>query len=358
MRILLDCRMASWSGIGRYTRGLARALARIPDLEIVQLVADSAEEPPVRDAEAVAALSHPFSIAGAAELGRVVRDVAPDVTHCLHFPTPLQVRHPLVVTLHDLSPLLVPGVMPSRARRLMFKVGVKRAMGVADRIVAISQHTERDLRCLVPAARGKIRVVLEAADDFTEGIIGPVPEDIRTIAGDSYLLSMGNTKPHKDLPTLLRAFARIAGDHPDLTLMLVGREEPGYVVSVLGDAPAAARVRFTGPVDDAVLRGLYAGATAFVFPSRYEGFGLPPLEAMGLGAPVICSDAASLPEVVGDAALLFPAGDADELTERLTRLLGDPELRSDLRSRGETRSTGFSWDKTARDTLAVYREVM
>lgn len=357
MRVLLDCRMSAWSGVGRYTRGIVRALARTDGVEIVQVVGHTGE-PPVPGAETVHADAHPFSPGGVRQLAHIVRKTVPDVTHCLHFPTPLPVSHPLVVTLHDLSPLLVPGVMVSPWRRYVFRAGVRRALTTADRVIAISSHTASDLRAEVPAAASKLRIVLEAADDFTAGPVVPLPEGLRAKAGERYVLSMGNTRPHKDLPTLLRAFERISASHPDVRLLLVGPDAAGYIESVLDDADVAARVHFTGPVDDDVLRGLYAGAAVFAFPSRYEGFGLPPLEAMGLGAPVVCSDAASLPEVVGDAALTVPAGDVAAMARAMAQVLDDAATAEDLRARGRSRAATFSWDRAARETLAVYKEAI
>jgi alpha-1,3-rhamnosyl/mannosyltransferase len=145
---------------------------------------------------------------------------------------------------------------------------------------------------------------------------------------------------------------------PELRLLLVGRDEPGYATSVLGDTPAARRVSFTGRVDDPVLRALYAGAGAFVFPSRYEGFGLPPLEAMASGTPVVCSDATSLPEVVGDAALVFPAGDVTAAAGAILRLLDDDSLRASLVSAGRERAALFTWERTAAQTVGAYRDLL
>jgi len=122
--------------------------------------------------------------------------------------------------------------------------------------------------------------------------------------------------------------------------------------------PETSGVIALGPVDDAALKALYGAAAGLVFPSLYEGFGLPPLEAMALGAPVVCADAASLPEVVGEAALLFPAGDAGALTDALARLLDHPALRQSLSRAGRERAARFSWERTAQATVAVYREVL
>ena len=132
---------------------------------------------------------------------------------------------------------------------------------------------------------------------------------------------------------------------------------PAYLAGWLTDGEAAARARFSGPVSDEQLRALYSRAAVFAFPSRYEGFGLPPLEAMALGTPVVVSDAASLPEVVGDAALLVPTGDPTAFGAALTRVLADPALAADLARRGRDRAAAFSWARTAAATVDVYREV-
>jgi len=366
MRVLLDCRMASWSGVGRYTTGLARALAARDDVELVQVCA-AGEAPPVArgpGAEVAVASAHPFGVRGALELGRLARQAKPDLVHCPHFPTPMPVRGPLVVTLHDLTPLLVPGAMPSGARRLVYRAGNARAARLASRIIVPSRATAADVTRLFAVARGKLAVTAEAADDFASGPSGPLIGALADLAAPPYLLSMGNTKPHKDLPTLLRAFAQLAPARPELRLLLVGADPPGYLAAALAGAPAGeapdvrASVAFTGPVTDAELRKLYAGASAFVFPSRYEGFGLPPLEAMALGAPVVCADAASLPEVVGDAALLFPAGDAAALARTLARVLDDLALRERLSQAGRKRAAQFTWQRTAAATVAVYHEAL
>lgn len=356
MRVLLDCRMASWTGIGRYSTGLARALAHLADVEIVQVV-EAGQKPPAPGAQVVEARLHPFYPTAGVELAGIVRRVRPDLTHCLHVPTPLPARHPLVVTVHDLTPLIVPEVMPSALRRTAYRWWNARAARVADRVLANSQATAADMLRLFPRAAGRVSVVPHAADDFARVTPGALPPDL-VADGSPYLLSMGNTKPNKDLPTLLRAFATLHEAHPDLRLLLVGRDQPGFAASVLGDVPAARRVSFTGRIDDSTLRALYAAAVVFVFPSLYEGFGLPPLEAMISGTPVVCSDAASLPEVAGDAALAFPAGDSAAAARQVERVLSDGALRASLVAAGTERAGLFTWERTAEATLAVYRELL
>lgn len=354
MRVLLDCRMAAWSGVGRYTRGLARGLARRTGFDLVQVVGGDVE-PPAPDAAWLRARGGVLTPGGSMELGRLVREVAPDVTHCPHYPTPFPTPHPLVVTIHDLGPLLVEGVMPSPLKRAVYRHWNNEALRLADRVIVPSEFTAGTVREFAPAAASCVRVVGEAADDFTAGPSSSLPA---AAVGAPYVLSMGNTRAHKDLPTLLHAFSEVARSHPDLRLVLVGEERPGYVAGVIGGDPAAGRVAFSGPVDDPALRALYSGAAVFAFPSRFEGYGLPPLEAMSLGTPVVCAEAASLPEVVGDAALLFAPGDGRELAALLTRVLDEPTLADDLRARGRERARAFTWDAVASATVRVYEEAL
>ena len=362
MRILLDCRMASWSGVGRYTSGLARALAARADVDLMQVCA-AGEAPPVDPGflvRTVTASAHPFSLRGALELGRIVRAASPDLVHCLHFATPMPQQAPLVVTLHDLLPLVVPGVMSSLPRRIAYRLWNTRAVNSADAVIVPSRTTATDVSRYFDGARDKLVVIPEAADDFSSGRVGPLTGRLTELTSTPYLLSGGNAKPHKDLPTLLNAFALIAPLFSSLRLLLTGPDQPGYLQAELAGSPPAvtSRVCFTGQVNDAELRALYAGALAFVFPSRYEGFGLPPLEAMALGAPVVCSQATSLPDVVGDAALLFPAGDRGALVGALRRVLRDPALRQGLTTAGHRQAGRFSWAKTAAKTVSVYAKVL
>lgn len=355
MRVLLDCRMADWSGVGRYTTGLTRALAARGDLEVVQVIAAGGITP-VAGTETLTAKAHPFTPAGGLELGRIARAARPDVTHCLHFPTPVPAPHPLVVTIHDLTPLAVPGSMPAFPHLVGYRIWNRRVARHADRVITDAAFTAGEITRLFPRLADRTSPIVLAVDDFAAGPVGTLPP---VATGARYLLSMGNTRPHKDLPTLLRAFTTLAAEHPELRLLLAGAEVPGYLDSELSSAPPAlrGRVAFTGRVSDPELRALYANAAAFVFPSRYEGFGMPPLEAMALGAPVVTTTAASLPEVVGDAALVFDPGDTRELARLLERLLEDPLLARDVRARGREQASLFTWAATAEATVAVYREV-
>ncbi|MBN2247113.1 MAG: glycosyltransferase family 4 protein [Coriobacteriia bacterium] len=346
--------MADWTGVGRYTRSLTRALAERGDVSIVQLVAPG-EAPPVPDAESIQAEGHPFGLAGMRAYGRAVRRVQPDLVHSLHFPTPTPLPHPLVVTVHDLIPLAVPAVMPSSVRRATYRLLVGRAIRGADSIIVPSRSTAAAVREFSASADEKLTLTPYAADDFGSDA-GQLPDAVQSL--DRYVLGFASVKPHKRLDVLLDAWQHaLPLLDPGVSLVLVGSPTDVYRGHALARA-GHPRIVWVDGVDDAQLRALYAGAAVFAFPSVYEGFGLPPLEAMASGAPVVCTDAASVPEVVGDAALVVPSGDASALAGAMLRLLADPALAADLARRGLDRAATFTWARTAELTVAVYRRVL
>jgi glycosyltransferase involved in cell wall biosynthesis len=182
----------------------------------------------------------------------------------------------------------------------------------------------------------------------------------RALAGSGhYLLAVGTVEPRKDLPTLVRAFDQMAAARPDLALVLAGTD--GWGADALTEAVAASpyrdRIRRLGWVDERQRAALLRGAAVYAYPSIYEGFGLPPLEAMAAGTPVVTSTAGSLPEVVGDAALTISPGDTDGLADAIGRLLDDDALVEELEERGRRRAAMFSWDVTAAGLVATYRRL-
>ncbi|HID89588.1 MAG TPA: glycosyltransferase family 1 protein, partial [Anaerolineae bacterium] len=182
---------------------------------------------------------------------------------------------------------------------------------------------------------------------------------------ERYILYLGSNKPHKNLVRLVEAWALVTKrgtrdtEHGSrTTLVIAGAWDPRYPESrERAESLGLGNIRWLGPVPESDLPALYTGATVFVFPSLYEGFGLPVLEAMACGAPVICSNVSSLPEVAGDAAVTFTPTDPGAIADALDRVLNDAGLCADLRDRGLRRARLFSWDQSARRTLALYREV-
>jgi glycosyltransferase involved in cell wall biosynthesis len=226
-------------------------------------------------------------------------------------------------------------------------------------VIAISGTTRDDLVRHEGISPAKITVVHHGHGRHFQPAASAAIEMVRqryTLAGP-YLLFVGTLQPRKNLERLLAAFDRVAASEPSLTLVLVGAIgwQPERLTNALGALAARDRVKVLGFVDDADLPPLMSGALALAFPSLYEGFGLPALEAMACGTPVLTSTTSSMPEVVGDAGLLVDPLDVNAISAGLTRLVRDDALRAGLRQRGLARAATFTWERAARETLAVLR---
>lgn len=272
---------------------------------------------------------------------------------------PLVLPVPAVVTVHDLTTVLLP-----ESHRLKVKWSVfpflQRTLEAARRIVTDSRATADDVGRHFPGVRAKLRVVPLGVDPE----FAPAPPDavaaIRTALGcpDGYVLYAGTIEPRKNLALLLDAWEAL-GPTRRLPLLLAGGY--GWHSDALvrrARALAPAGVRLLGRVDQAHLVELFQGASAFVYPSLYEGFGLPPLEALACGVPTVVSNASSLPEVVGDAALVVDPADPHALAGALRRLLGDPGLRGELAARGPERAARFRWSDAAAAMDEVFAEAL
>jgi glycosyltransferase involved in cell wall biosynthesis len=293
-------------------------------------------------------------------LPRLARRARVDLLHSLASTAPLRGRFVRVVTIHDLIYKLHPEAHQG-VRTLGMRVLVRLAARRSRRVIAVSRSTGDDLVRHLRVPADKIDVVHQGLGVAPRA--RPLPEaEIRARHGlgdRPVALAVSAKRPHKNLARLLEAVALLpAGRRP--LLVLPGyptwhEEELREKASHLG---LAQDVRFLGWVEGAELEGLYAAAACFVFPSLYEGFGLPVLEAMRRGVPVACSDRASLPEVAGDAALLFDPGSAEAIAAAVSRLLSDRDLADDLRERGRRRAARFSWEATARGVLASYERAL
>jgi glycosyltransferase involved in cell wall biosynthesis len=297
---------------------------------------------------------------------RAARRQGLDLLHVPYWGSPLQPTTPTVVTVHDAIPLLLPayrgGVLVRAYTRL-----VGRAARRADCVLTDSVASQQDIVRLLGIPAGRVCAVHLAPDSRFHPVTDPARLTVlRQKYGlpDRYLLYLGGFDQRKNVPTLLRAFAQFQGRQSDARLVVAGKlpdvdsaffPDPRRVARTLDLGEA---IQFVGWVPDDEKPAFCAGATAFVFPSRYEGFGLPPLEAMACGTPVIGSTAASLPEVIGDGGLLVPPDDVDGLAEAMSRLWIDVPLRQTLRQRALVHAAGFCWGKTASQTLQAYKKVM
>jgi glycosyltransferase involved in cell wall biosynthesis len=362
MRIGVDARLFYYqpAGIGLYTSRLLAALVAIDcqnDYVVLQSRKDRAvlaTGPRVHRSSLWTPPHHRW------EQATLPLELAPlglDLLHSPDFIPPFRWRGRSVITVHDLAFIRFPQLLTEESLR--FYGQIRRAAARADAILATSQSTKTDLMELVGAPAGKITVTYQAADPAYRPVVEPARlEAVRQNYGlpADYVLFVGTLEPRKDLPTLLRAFASLGPEARDVCLAVAGR--PGWLYEQVYDLAKSLglgdRVRFLGGVPTSDLPLLYSGARFFVLPSLYEGFGMPVLEAMACGAPVICANTSSLPEIAGDAALLFPPGDAAALAQAMSALLSNGDLRRQMTVRGLAQAARFSWETTARQTLAVY----
>jgi len=287
---------------------------------------------------------------------------APDIVHSNNFFVPRVLQGArLVYTLYDLSFLHHPEWHTEMNWATTFLGGVYYASLLADGIVAISEHTRDDfLRFFPYFPRERIWAVPLASRFPIEGI-KPRPPEPLSFSPREFWLAVGTLEPRKNYPLLLQAYAALVQEYPDaFPLAIAGGQgwRTEYLQAMISSLGLDERVHLLGYVTDAELQWLYANCFAFVYPSLFEGFGLPVLEAMSMGAAVITSDATSLPEVAGDAALLVDPTSVADLAAAMKRLQEDKTLWSELRKAAIERASRFSWQKTAQTVRAIYQEVI
>jgi glycosyltransferase involved in cell wall biosynthesis/SAM-dependent methyltransferase len=373
MKIAIDISMAlgQSAGVGTYTRGLIDGLATVdPENEYVLFSYLEIPEPSWLDFLQQPNISYrQVKVDGGhweqqwylAELPpkEVLKDA--DILHSPFFNAPRDHPAGLVVTIHDISFLLHPQ-FHTEGNRLHCLNGTLKAALYADRIIAVSHQSKQDLMHYFSVPEDRIRVVYEAPRRFC------YPERNRHVLQETlgrlgiyhdFILFVGSLEPRKNLKTLLEAYATYIKAPPGRDLLVIAgakgwlNDEITQMVSALG---LEGQVKLLGYVQESDLRVLYSATKLFVYPSLYEGFGLPPLEAMACGAPVITSNTSALPEVAGDAALLIDPRNSDELCQAMQRVLCDDDLRMRMRRRSLARAKLFSWEQTAEQTLAVYEE--
>jgi len=279
-----------------------------------------------------------------------------DVVHGTNFVVPPTRRAAAVVTVHDLTALHFPELCTPDVRR--YPDLVRRALDRGAWVHAVSTFVAGEVVAELGAPPERVRAILNGGPD--PGPSGDAAAGRARAGADRYVLALATVEPRKDHPTLVRAFAAdaLGGPLGGVRLVLAGPDGWGTEAldAALARSPAAERVTRLGWVDDAARASLLAGAAALAYPSRYEGFGLPPLEAMAAGVPVVATAVGAVPEVVGDAAVLVPPGDAEALAAALHEVLVDGDRADELRRRGRARVAAYDWDRTVDGLVALYRE--
>ncbi|MEW5927537.1 MAG: glycosyltransferase family 1 protein [Gemmatimonadota bacterium] len=364
--VLVDARAIFTSGIGRYLREVLQAVFADPRFGRVRLLGDpdalgefcrTVAEPARAEVRAYpTGLYSPRAQAAWLRL-RAAGECDADVAFFPHYDVPLAaLPRRSVVTVQDLIHFKVPSAFPLW-RRLGAGVLLRRAVTGAGQVLVTSQSTRRDLEERFPGCGARVGVVPLGVSPFFAA-----PADASAglaRVGGPYLLCVGNRKPHKNLAAAVETLALLRGEAPELRLAVVGEVYPGWdeVLRRAGELGVRERIVEVEGASDEELRSLYAGSEALLFPSLYEGFGLPALEAMAAGAPVVASDRSSLPEVVGDAGLLAGPEDPAAMADAVRRLRRDPELRARLVRCGRERAAAFTWERSARAVADVLLRV-
>jgi len=294
----------------------------------------------------------------------LLRRMGTDLIHGLVNVLPLATHLPGVVTVHDLSFVRMPEKLPPAKRFYLTRLCAA-SVAKARRVIAVSRQTADDLIACFGVDAGKIEVVYNGVGEHFRPGSAAETQNFRVSnrLPDRFLLYLGTLEPRKNLARLVDGYARWREVDPaahDVALVLAGGKGWYYdeIFQRVRERGLEDVVHFPGFIPGPALPHWYRAAEAFVYPSLFEGFGLPVAEALACGTPVICSDAASLLEVTGDAALTFPALETDGLVAALRTLFAQPELAAELVQRGLERSRCFTWERTARETMAVYAAVM
>ena len=370
MRVALDAipLVAAKTGVGHYTDALAEWLAREHQDNQYELLSpfdfayDCCNGKPANLSKRFFPVRSVFRKWWLVGLPAMLQISPIDVFHGTNYCVPVFSPCPTVVTIHDLSLLAHSSTHESanvaRGKRRM-PIMARRA----SRIIAPSEWTKKEIIKYLGARPDKVRVIYEAAREKMKPLPAEGCLDVleKHHIRQPYLLYVGTIEPRKNLLTLIRAYdelLRTTAYRPQLVLCGGRGWLDGEVFKLVDELKLNDQVHFTGYIEDADLPAIYSAAEVFIYPSLYEGFGLPPLEAMACGAPVITSNVSSLPEVVGEAGLMHDPANYHSLTECMATLLGDSSTRAHFKRAGLRQASQFSWARTARETQAVYDEVV
>lgn len=383
MRVAIDARAIGphFPGIGRATLGLLHGLCELEhQLEIAVIFRSEQREllersGITRDArfKLAEADAGPLAFPQQWQIPRLARALAPTVWHAPFYFRPFWGLPRTVVTIADVigragtwaAPEML-GAQGTWRGRLFWELAMRLSLHSAAHVITHSQDARRALQAAYRLPASKVSVLPHATDERFQPQAPLIVESLRQryALPERYVLYLGSNKPHKNLIVLIETWGDLIhgeGLQNELAgtcLVLAGREDPRYRTARARavELGLQSSVRFLPEVMDDDLPALYSGALFFVFPSLHEGFGLPPLEAMACGTPVLASNRTSLPEVIGDAGLLVEP-EPGELARGMRRLLSEPALRQELRERGLRRAAQFSWRRTAAETLQIYRQV-
>ncbi|EKD57088.1 MAG: glycosyl transferase, group 1 [uncultured bacterium] len=386
MHIVIDARFyrSSTAGLGRYTRALIRELIKIDHVNqytIIITPADEAEyDQQIKNllssrtrvkgnlkiknfSKFIVPITH-YTLAEQIKFVKVLNDLKPDLVHFTNFNHPILYRGKFVTTAHDLTVMLHPvgRMQKSLIRRIAFNKVMSHAVTASRKVIAISEATKKDLVKYLHTDPKKIQVIYEGVDSQYK----PIANSQSLIANKyiitkPYILFVSQWRPHKGLSELIKAFGILKEKYKlPHQLVITGKPNNDFfdLLSAINHSPFVKDIIRPGFMPEEDLPALFNGASAFIFPSHYEGFGLPPLEAMACGTPVISSNVSCMPEILGDAAVYFDPNKPEDMAERINDILISDDKQQILVNKGFEQVKKYSWAKMARETLDVYKEVI
>jgi glycosyltransferase involved in cell wall biosynthesis len=360
MKLVIDAR-ESGSSTGRYIDKLIDELSKLkPGFEVTVLTKSKRMDYLQHLAPNLKILKSnwkEFTFGEQLGLWRQVKSLKPDLVHFGMIQQPILYRGAAITTIHDLTTMRFDNPAKDRlvfkSKQQVYKFVIKRVAKKSRYIITPSEYVKQDVAQYAKISPNKIFVTYEAADK----IAAPAKE-LPILAGKQFIMYVGRPTPHKNLDRLIGAFELLHRKYPELVLVLAGKSDRNYrrIEKLVSEKRLANSVVFTDFISEGELRWLYEHTAAYVFPSLSEGFGLPGLEAMAHGAPVVSSNATCLPEIYGDAAHYFNPLSAKDMATKINDVLGKPSLRASLLHRGRAQAAKYSWSRMARQTLKIYEK--
>jgi glycosyltransferase involved in cell wall biosynthesis len=362
MKIVIDAR-ESGTSTGRYVDKLVEYLHKLkPEFEIV-ILTESARLNFFReiasDFKVIKSDFKEFTFAEQTGLLKQIKKLRPDLVHFTMAQQPVRYKANKLTTVHDLTTIRFNNPSKNRAvfkvKQKVYKWVIKRAARDSRALITVSKFVKQDVAKFTGVNPRKIAVTYEAADRITSR-----PEPIGRLAGKQFIMYVGRPTPHKNLERLVEAFETLQKKYPALLLVLAGKTDANYkkIGELVTEKRLAHSVVFTDFISEGELRWLYENTAAYVFPSLSEGFGLPGLEAMAHGAPVVSSNATCLPEIYGDAAHYFDPLKPADIAAKLDEVLSSSSLRRQLIAKGQIQAAKYSWQTMAEKTLDIYKKAL
>lgn len=365
-KIGIDARMYSgFHGIGRY---VARLIDYIQNLDnkneyVIFTTKQQIQNIPKRDEKIrVVEVDAPhYSLKEQVNFLKALNKESLDLVHFPHFNVPLLYSRKYVVTIHDITLSIFPGQSrTSWLHKFAYNTVIRNATKRAEKVIAISKHSAKDINEYLGIAKEKIETIYEAGGEEFHPKKEHSSEVLKKYnISQPYILHTGNWRTHKNIPCLIDAFNSLCKEYNDITLVLTGKAEgKNKAQEMIEASPNKDRIKSLGFIDPKDMAPIMNHAFMYVFPSFYEGFGLPPLEAMSSGVPVIIANATALPEICGDAGLKFDPSSPNELVSQMKKYLEHTDIRKKAIEKGLQRVNQFSWKKMAQETLDLYKTVI